>query len=97
VLFDSNNAGRHTFYDSELLKQPDMKDIRDHARQIFIDDFFIDCIIEGMKNKVSFVRNAFIAFSNEVTIKMHKVIGEEKKHIGDHVTKLILCYTDLLG
>jgi len=74
-----------------------MKDICDHARNIFIDDFFINCIIEGMKNKVSFVRNAFIAFSNEMTMKMHKVIGERKQEIGDHVTKFILCYTELLG
>ena len=75
VLFDSNNAGRNTFYDSELLKQNEMRDICEHARHLFLDSFFIDCIIEGMKNKVSFVRNAFIGFSHEMTKKMHKVIG----------------------
>jgi hypothetical protein len=74
-----------------------MKDICEHARNIFLDKFFVDCIIEGMKNKVSFVRNAFIGFSHELIKKMHKVIGEKKEEIGDHIKNLIECYTELLG
>jgi hypothetical protein len=55
------------------------------------------CIKEGMCNKVSFVRYAFISFAEEMVKKMHEAIGDKKKKVSQHITDLTLCFTELLG
>jgi hypothetical protein len=50
-----------------------------------------------MRNKVSFVRYAFIAFCNYIVEKMHDVIGDNKMQIGNHVVALTGTFTELLG
>ena len=74
-----------------------MQEICDHARKIFEEKHFIMCICDGMQNKVSFVRYAFIAFCNYIVEKMHVVIGDNKLQIGNHIVELTNTFTGLLG
>ena len=83
------------------------KKMRDHAQDLFLDDLFVDkCIIKGLENETSFVRNAFIKFSSDIVVKMHEIIGpfskqdnytkNNSKKLSMHIEKFINKYTVLL-
>jgi hypothetical protein len=92
VLFE----GGH-FFSPGFRGKVDMSEICEHARGIFEDNYFVDCIKDGMNNKQSFVRYAYIEFSKEFVIRMHEVVGFNKPLISNHVVGLIQTYADLLG
>jgi len=73
VLFE----GGH-FYSPDFRGKVDMSEICEHARSIFEETRFLNCIKDGMNNKVSFVRYAYIEFSKEFIIRMHEVVGSNK-------------------
>ena len=73
VLFEG-----HHFYSEKFRGKIDMSEICEHARTIFEETLFLNCIKDGMNNKLSFVRYAYIEFSKEFVMRMHEVVGHNK-------------------
>jgi len=92
-LFEGN------FYSPQLAKRtdPDSLKIKENAENIFTTELFLDCIIEGMKNEISFVRYHFIQFSERIMPYVQTNISLQAKFQAVHVKKLVLCFCDLLA
>lgn len=60
------------------------------CERIFKDHFFIDSIVKGMKNEVSFVRQHFIQFATMIMPLMNTLI--KPSDFTAHIKKFIECF-----
>jgi hypothetical protein len=65
------------------------------CERVFKEPYFIDSIIKGLRNEVSFVRYHYIQFVTNVIPLMHKLIRADDLKL--HLQKLIDCYCNLLS
>lgn len=84
---------------SFLPKQDEKKDewlkgIVNNAKKLFVNDDFIQCIVDGMKSSQAFVRYHYITFSEKIVRFMQENI--ETNDRVKFIEKLISCFCHLL-
>lgn len=84
------------FYSSKLggRKEDHFKQIMWNARTLFEETKFINTIVDGMKNEVSFVRYHYILFAQKVVPFMKEIMTSEKQV--EHIKTLFQCFCELL-
>jgi hypothetical protein len=111
VLFEGN-----TFFYADMAKDPKKKDFIDHTKKIFAYHApsqgkliangranLAECIQEGLASSDSFVRSAFIDFSNNFMTVAFDILGGVKEKdkedlvLVKHFEAFIIAYTTQLG
>jgi hypothetical protein len=62
--------------------------------RVYREPILIECLIKGMKNEVSFVRNHFIEFTKTMMEPFKKHLNAQD--FSKHITKLIECFCFLM-
>ena len=84
------------FYSVKLAsrKEEHFKQIAWNARTLFDETKFIQTIVDGMKNEVSFVRYHYILFAQKVVPFMKEIMTSEKQV--KQIKTLFLSFCELL-
>jgi hypothetical protein len=71
-----------------------LQGIKENAKKLFVNDDFIQCIVDGMKSSQAFVRYHYITFSEKIVCFMQENI--ETNDRVKFIQKLIQCFCHLL-